>query len=193
MEQVARFVLAHRRLIAAGLVGLAVWSAITALTHEPGTRPVLVAADDLPGGRVLRAGDLSTRALPDDAVPIGALTDDEAVGRVLSGGMRAGEVVTDRRAIAPRDLGDGRVLAVVEVPAATGEVLRPGDRVDVLAVGDDGRAAATVAEGVELVTVRLRPDRDAAVLGIGADRDTAVDLARLSVTSRLNAVLAAAP
>lgn len=188
MQQAVLFVLAHRRIVAAVLVGLAVWSGLTALTRDPDTRDVTVVAHDLAGGTTLRASDLRSADLPRGAVPAGVMARDASVGRILSGGMRAGEVVTDRRAVDPRDLGNGLVLAAVEVPASAGEVLRTGDEVDVLAVGDDG-AADVVAEGTEVVTIRTDAERETTVLGIGADRRTATELARVSVTSRLTAVV----
>lgn len=188
MHQAVLFVLTHRRVVAAVLVGLAVWAALTALTRDPDTRTVTVVARDLPGGTTLRSGDLRTADLPRDVVPAGTVGAGAAVGRILSGGVRSGEVVTDRRAVDPRDLGDGLVLAAVEVPASAGEVLRTGDAVDVLAVGDDG-TADVVAENTAVVTIRTDPERETTVLGVGADRRTATELARVSVTSRLTAIV----
>jgi hypothetical protein len=80
------------------------------------------------------------------------------------------------------------VLATVEVPAATGELLRAGDAVDLLAVGDDG-AAHPLAEAVEVVTVRTDADRETAVLGVAAAPHVATRVARASVTSRVAAVV----
>ncbi len=188
MEQAARFVLAHRRLIAAALVGLSVWAALTALDRSPTTRAVLVAAHDLPSGTQVRSADLASVRLPGTVVPDGTIDEADITGRSLSGGMRAGEVFTDRRVVDPRDLGGGDVLAVVEVAAATGEMLRAGDAVDVVAVDDDG-AATTVLRAAEVVTVRTDETRDAAVLGLAATPEGATELARVSVTSRLSAVV----
>jgi len=190
MESVARFVLTHRRVLAATLAGLAVWSAITAVTHSPDTRAVVVATRDLGGGTIVRAADLQARRIPDQSVPDGTVTAGDVTGRALSGAMRAGEIFTDRRVVDPRDLGDGRVLATVEVPAATGELLRAGDAVDLLAVGDEGEAHP-VADGVEVVTVRTDAERETAVVGVAAAPAVATKVARASVTSRLAAVVVA--
>ncbi|GAA3542942.1 hypothetical protein AFL01nite_10400 [Aeromicrobium flavum] len=190
MESVVRFVLTHRRVLAATLAGLAVWSAVTAVTHAPDTRAVVVAARDLGGGRIVSPADLDVRRLPESAVPAGAVEAADATGRALSGAMREGEIFTDRRVVDPRDLGRGRVLATVEVPAATGELLRAGDTVDLLAIGDDG-TADRLAEAVELVTVRTDADRETAVLGVAAAPDVATRVARASVTSRMAAVVVA--
>lgn len=190
MEPVVRFVLTHRRVLAALLAGLAVWSAVTAVTRSPDTREVLVAARDLPGGATVRDADVATRRLPRASVPDGVVDRPAVAGRSLSGAMRAGEVFTDRRVVDPRDLGEGRVLAIVEVSAATGELLRAGDAVDLLAVGDDGRTD-TVAETLEVVTVRADRDREAAVLGVAAEPTEATAVARASMLSRLTAVVVA--
>lgn len=190
MEPVVRFVLTHRRVLAALLAGLAVWSAVTAVTRSPDTREVLVAVRDLPSGATVRDADVTTRRLPRSAVPDGTVDHPAVRGRSLSGAMRAGEVFTDRRVVDPRDLGSGRVLAIVEVSAATGELLRAGDAVDLLAVGDDGRTD-TVAEALDVVTVRADRDREAAVLGVAAEPGEATAVARASMTSRLAAVVVA--
>ncbi|MFH7323300.1 SAF domain-containing protein [Aeromicrobium sp. JJY06] len=190
MESAVRFVLTHRRVLAATLAGLAVWAAVTAVTRSPDTREVLVAARDLGSGATVLRSDLETRRLPDSAVPAGLAASPEIVGRALAGPMRAGEVFTDRRVVDPRDLGRGRVLSTVEVSSATAELLRPGDAVDLLAVAEEG-AAEPVAEAVEVVTVRSDPERETAVLGVAADPEVATLVARASVTARLAAVVVA--
>lgn len=188
MDQVARFVLTHRRSLAAVLVALAVWSGLSALTNAPDTVLVPVAARDLPGGAALTARDVTHRHVPRESEPAGLLDDDQIHGRAVAGAMRRGEMFTDRRVVDPRNLGQGRVLAVAEVPSATGEILRPGDRVDLVAVGDDGETAA-VATDVEVVTIRSASDRDAAVLAVAATPTAAAEVARVSVMSRITAVL----
>lgn len=188
MESVVRLVLTHRRVVAALLAGLAVWSAIAAVTHSPGTREVVVAARDLDSGATLSRSDLEVRRVPHDAVPAGVASLDEVAARALAGPMRAGEIFTDRRVVDPRDLGADRVLAVVEVSAATGELLRAGDAVDLVAVGDDA-TGGTVAEAVEVVTVSTDAERDAALIGVAAPPRVATAVARAAMTSRLAAVV----
>lgn len=188
MEPVARFVLTHRRVIAALLAGLAVWSAITAVTHSPGTREVVVASRDLDSGAAVARSDLEVRRLPHSAIPVGTVTASTITGRVLSGAMREGEIFTNRRVVDPRGLSADRVLAVVEVSAATGELLRTGDAVDLVAVSDDG-AGETVAKALEVVTVRTDPERDAALIGVAAAPRVATVVARAAMTARLAAVV----
>jgi Flp pilus assembly protein CpaB len=80
MESVIGFVLIHRRVIAATLAALAVWSGITAVTHSPDTRTVLVAARDLDGGRIVSRADLQVRRLPHAAVPTGTVGSQDVTG-----------------------------------------------------------------------------------------------------------------
>lgn len=188
MESVARFVLTHRRVIAALLAGLAVWSAITAVTRSPGTREVVVAARDLDSGAAVARADLEVRRVPEAAVPAGAVPASTITGRALSGAMREGEIFTDRRVVDPRDLGADRVLAVVEVSASTGELLRAGDAVDLVAVTEDG-AGDRIARALEVVTVRVAEDRDAALVGVAAPPRIATTVARAAMTARLAAVV----
>ncbi|HPU13521.1 MAG TPA: flagella basal body P-ring formation protein FlgA [Aeromicrobium sp.] len=188
MDQAIRKILIHRRLIAAILVGLSVATAISAITKTPDTRAVFVAARDLAGGKPVGQRDLVSRQLPVDAIPAGALKAEDLTGRVLAGSMRRGEVFTDRRVVNPRNLGRGQVLAVAEVPNATGELLRPGDRIDLVAVGDDG-GGRSVAAAVELVSIRVEPDRGSAVLGVATTEKLAAQIAQLSITHRLNATV----
>lgn len=190
METVVRFVLLHRRVLAALLTGLAVWAALSAVTRSPDTREVHVAARDLASGSTVRAQDVTTRRLPRSALPDGLIEASLVRGRSLSGAMREGEVFTDRRVVDPRDVGAGRVLSVVEVSAASGDLVRPGDAVDLLAVGEDGRSAR-LAPAVDVVTVRVDPDRDAAVLGVAATPASATKIARATMTSRIAAVVVA--
>ena len=148
----------------------------------------MVAARDLAGGKPVGRGDLVTRRLPVEATPAGVLKAEDLSGRVVAGSMRRGEIFTDRRVVDPRNLGRGQVLAVVEVPTATGELLRPGDRIDLIAVGDDG-AGETVATGAEVTMIRLQPDSGSAVLGVTTTEKLAVQIAEISITHRLNATV----
>src|SRR5690606_23924609 len=90
--------------------------------------------------------------------PDGALRDAAgAEGRLLAAPVRSGEAVTDVRLLGPALLdgwGDGLVASPVRVadPGVL-EFLRPGDRLDLIAVPVDGTAGATVvASQVPLLT-----------------------------------------
>lgn len=149
-----------RRFVAAGLVGVAGWSAVVALRPvEPDQgRVVLVAARDLAAGSRLGLGDLRQLRLPDAVVPAAAVTaEHELTGRVLAGPISAGELLTTTRVQGPGLLaGSTQSTALdpgtvaVAVPLADRAILpslRPGDRIRVLAVG----TGALIAEGTALV------------------------------------------
>jgi Flp pilus assembly protein CpaB len=138
-----RFVAARRRTLTALLVGLAVLSGLSAVRPPaPPTTAVLVAARDLPPGTALAAADLGRAALPARLVPTGALRPGAAVvGRLVAGAVRRGEPLTDVRLLGPALLA-GYAAGAVAVPlrfADPGAValLRPGDRIDVLAAPAD--------------------------------------------------------
>ncbi|HET8615232.1 MAG TPA: Flp pilus assembly protein CpaB [Actinomycetales bacterium] len=165
----------------AAVVGLTVLSQPAA----PGL-PVLVAAHDLAPGEVLAPPDVSLSSRSRAELPRGTLRSaDDAVGRVLSSGARAGEVLTDVRLVGPRlvdSLAAGEVAAPVRVADASAvSLVGPGDRVDVLVAVEGATSARTV---VRDATVLVRPRSEGAdgVLGAAAD-DSRGGLLVLSVGS----------
>lgn len=100
---------------------------------------VLVAAHDLAGGATVGAADVRPVSFAPDRVPAGALAAArQAVGQRLSGPVRRGEPITDARLLG-RGLATGLSSESVAVPVrladgGTTALLRPGDRVDLLAV-----------------------------------------------------------
>jgi len=113
----------------------------------------VVAARDLPVGRVLAAHDLSTRSVHRSQLPPGVATDRGAlVGRVVAVPVLDGTYLA-RRSVAPRRRTglDGvvprgmRAMRVVVTDALTP---RPGAAVDVLATYDPSSAGA---EGATIV------------------------------------------
>jgi pilus assembly protein CpaB len=161
---VQRFVAARRRTLTALLVGLAVLSGLSAIRPSPPpTVTVLVAARDLPPGTALAAADLGHAALPSRVVPAGALRPGAGVlGRLVAGAVRRGEPLTDVRLLGPALLA-GYAADAVAVPlrfADPGAValLRPGDRIDVLAAPADdpaGPPARVVAADIAVVVVAV--------------------------------------
>lgn len=190
----------HRRLLAAGLAAAAVAFALHAAEPEPPpTVPVVVAARDLPGGTRLGGGDLEIVDVLDGTAPDGALRETAgAAGRLLAGPVRAGEPVTDVRLLGPALLdgwGEGLVASPVRVadPGVL-EFVRPGDRLDLIAVPMDGAAgAAVVASQVPLLTVPPRSESavlaEGALLVVAVTPRQATALAEAAVTSRLSVVL----
>jgi Flp pilus assembly protein CpaB len=199
LRRFRRRLLVHRRGLAALLAALAVLLVVRATTAPPpALQPLLVAADDLPGGTVLAAGDLRTAQVPADAVPQGAVQEVEAAGRVLAAPLRSGEPVTDVRLVAPGLLVGypGAVLAPVRVAdAGAVALLGVGDVVDVVATSPESGEAEVVARGVPVVALPRESGSSMGLEGTGrlvvlaVDAPTAIALAEGSVASVLSVVL----
>lgn len=133
-----------RRPLATLFAAAAAWLALLTLRPDPPpTVRVLAAARDLPAGATLAPSDVRPVPFPAGAVPSGAIRSG-ATGRVLAGPMRRGEPLTDVRVIGDRLLrghGPGKVAAPVRIADAdTVRLVRPGDRIDVLAAPPEGSA-----------------------------------------------------
>ncbi|GAB3484086.1 SAF domain-containing protein [Nocardiopsis coralliicola] len=128
----------HRRGLAALCAGLALVGALLVVRPPPErVEHLVVAARDLSPLDPVAADAVRTARIAAAAAPDGALrTQQDAVGRLLTGPVRRGEVLTTARfADAPAaDYGPGLVAAPVRI-ADGGAValLAPGSRVDVLA------------------------------------------------------------
>lgn len=185
----------RRRLLAGGLAAAGAALGLEALSPAPPpTVDVLVAARPLAGGQTLTLDDVTPARFTPDTAPSRALAADELAGRVLAGPLDQGEAVTATRVIGPGLL-DGWDPNLVAVPvriADAGSVglLRPGDRIDLLATNVDGvDDAAVIAAGVPVLTIR--PDdtslgAEGALLVVGGTPEQAADLARAAVMSRLS-------
>lgn len=172
-----------RRPVAALSAALATGLGLLALRPSPPAAVrVLAAARDLPAGTVLRPDDVRPVALPPDAVPAGALRSD-AAGRTLAGPMRRGEPLTDARLLTGgllRGYGAGTVAAPIRIAdAGVARLLRPGDRIDVLAPpSPDAPFARTVVSSVPVVAVPKTPSaEEGALVVLAADRTQAAALA----------------
>ncbi|HSI92190.1 MAG TPA: SAF domain-containing protein [Jiangellaceae bacterium] len=198
--EAGRAALWHRRLLAAGLAAAAVALIIhAAQPTPPATTPVLVAARDLPGGATLTDADLATADVLPETVPDGALPDVSAgLGRLLAGPVRAGEPITDVRLTGP-SLVDGWGDDLVAVPVRIADpgvvtMVRPGDRIDLIAASMDGHTEAGVlAAQVPLLAVPAPADggllADGALLVVAVPIEQAAALAQAAVTSRLSVAL----
>lgn len=190
----------HRRLLAAGLAAGAVATALPVLAPPapPGTT-VVVAARDLAGGTLLTDALVRRVQLPEAVVPAGALPPGESLaGARTSGPVRRGEPLTDVRLVGPGLLaasGDPDLMAVPVrlADVASAGLLRPGDRVDVVAAGtapEGAGDAQVVAAGVAVLSVpQQEPAAEGALVVLAVSRSTALRLASAAVTSRLTAAL----
>lgn len=104
---------------------------------------VLVAARDLPSGRVLRESDLARREMPSAFVPGGALSVDaaaRAVGQQLVFALRRGDALVESH-LAGREgptlaarlqRGTRAVTVPVDEVSSQAGLVRPGDRIDLM-------------------------------------------------------------
>jgi Flp pilus assembly protein CpaB len=152
---------------------------------------VPVSARDLAAGTVLTAGDLDVAGYPADAVPAGVAADPgQLLRRVLAGGVRAGEPITDVRLVGAgltALLPEGQVAAPVRLAdLAVAGLVRTGDRVDVLATAPDAAAAVVVAGGALVLAASGADDKaGAGLLLIAVESDTAARLAAAATTATL--------
>ena len=164
---------------------------------EVTTAAVTVAAADLSAGAVLAAGDLVTAQLPEEAVPAGTTADPaELTGRLLAAPLRAGEPVTDVRLVGPglwSAVPPGQVAAPVRLAdLAVATLLRPGDRVDVLAAGDAGvQVVAIGALVLTAPTVAEDPPGSEGLLVLAVPPDAAGRLAAAAASATLTVTLGA--
>ena len=139
--------LRRRRPLAALFAAVALASAIQAVTAPPPPQVlVLVAAHDLASGTVLGPEDLTEVGFSPESVPDG-LADDPR-GRVLAAPLRSGEVVSDVRLVGAglADGYPGLTAVPVRLPdAGVVDLLRVGDRVDLIAADPRGDGADPVA------------------------------------------------
>lgn len=163
----------------------------------PPARTVLTAARDLPAGAVLGRGDLAAASYAPSNVPGGAVTDAGAiVGRTTTGPLRAGEPITDVRLLSGSLLEafPGRVAVPVRIAdRGAVELLRIGDRVDVIAADPQGASAPSlVASAAPVVAL---PDAQDASLASGGlvvlavHEETARELAGAAVSTYLSVAL----
>jgi len=181
-SRVARRALALVLVVIAGIIALGPRRAA-----EPGS-PVLVLTRDLPIGATIAGGDVDVGR--QTAVPDGAIAEPAtAVGRVLAGPTRRGEVLTDVRlagTVGP-DPGPGRVAVPVR-PAdpAIVDLLGAGMHVAVIAVDEDGSAELLAPDAVVLSiateSARGRGDRPV-VLAVPAE--TADRIAATALTGTI--------
>lgn len=184
------------RRAAAGL--LTVLALVIAVTSEPSgpQTEVLTAARELgPGGRLADA-DLRLTTVPAELAPPDALTSTgQAVGRSVTGPVGAGEILTDRRVLTDRTAGQirpgSRLVPVALQDAATMDLLRPGDVVDVVAQRK-ARAGEREDDGTPLVLARSATVAVAASAAAAGPRQQARTAMLAMTETEAHAVAAAA-
>jgi Flp pilus assembly protein CpaB len=196
-----------RRVLATLLAAAALLLAVrpppgaTAVVGQP-VVPVVVAGGDLPAGAVLAPDDVEVASWPPRLVPAGAFRSPaELTGRALAGAVRAGEPVTDVRLVGPgltASLPPGQVAAPVRLAdLAVAELVRAGDRVDVLATAPDAVDAQVVVSGALVLAPSALTDGGSAdpasptgLLLLAVATDTAARLAAAAASDTLSVTLA---
>lgn len=191
-----------RRALAAALALLAV---ALAFRGDPGREQVtvVVAARDLAPGVRLDVAAVRLAQIAARDAPTGALTEsDAALGHILAGAARSGEVLTDTRVLGPRlaqlsaGTPDARIVPIRLADNAVAGLLRVGDRVDVVAAGpaagpgEDDAPPDTLATDVAVVLVSdagTSRATDRMVL-VAMPAAQSVDVAAASLTSTLTVV-----
>ncbi len=162
-----RAVLRRRRPLAALFVAVALASGLQAVTAPPPPRVlVVVAARDLASGTILRPEDLTEVGFSAESVPDGLAVDP--LGRVLAAPLRSGEVVSDVRLVGPQltDGYPGLTAVPVRLPdAGVVDLLRVGDRVDLIAADPRGTAADPVVLDAPVLAIP-RPEPDSGPTGL---------------------------
>jgi Flp pilus assembly protein CpaB len=151
---------------------------------------VILTRFPLPRGAVLSTADLETTRVPRAFAQPKALSSiDEAVGRVLSGDVAAGEQLTRTRLVAS-EVGPlaGLVpegMRAITIAAPIPDGLASGDRIDVLATyGGEGRFY-TETVGFALEVLKIVAPGGGAFAPAGEGGSTVIVLASPDVVERL--------
>ncbi|GEM32467.1 hypothetical protein NN3_34740 [Nocardia neocaledoniensis NBRC 108232] len=207
-----RFALGNRPAWADALLARRVLAGALALTAlalfirgDPGDarREVVVAARDLSPGRLLTADDLRVERYESRSLPSGSVAEvTTLLGATLTGAMRTGEAFTDLRVVGPRlaaaaaGSADARIVPIRLADSAVAEVLRAGDRVDVVGVEEAGapgasKPARTLATDAAVVLVTAPGERRSGaerVVLVALDAEYATAVAGASLRTALTVV-----
>ncbi|NMN96587.1 RcpC/CpaB family pilus assembly protein [Antrihabitans stalactiti] len=165
---------------------------------------VVVARHDLQPGRVIVADDVVTVRYESGSLPGGVLRNaDDVIGRTLAGAMRSGEMLTDIAVLGPRlaeaavGSADSRVVPIRLADLGVAELLREGDRVDVLTASDEADSPAPPSAAIlatDAAVVLVAPTRGSQskserVVMLALPTPAAEAVAAASLTNALTVVL----
>ncbi|MCW4352067.1 RcpC/CpaB family pilus assembly protein [Hoyosella sp. YIM 151337] len=188
------------RRIAAGLLALA--GCVVALQAGGGNgQAVLVAARDIGAGEELTPTDVASATVGE--APATALGEaGQAIGQRTASPVRAGEVLTDARILTPHLIGEiagnapARAVPVRLADPAVAGLLRPGDRVDVLAESAHSRGGsdadsepAALAEDAAVLFIAHVSERSDPLVVLALEPPQALAVAAASMTSAITVTL----
>lgn len=196
-----------RHVLVAVAVLVAARGVVTELRPEPpATRPVVVAARALAAGDEVQANDLRVAQWP-VSLWAGAFMGDpsELVGRRLAVGIPVDVPVTSAHTVGPgvaSGAPPGSVVVIVPIiDAGVAAMLRPGDRVDLVATTTDPTGmhprAHVVARDVAVLAhpprdgggMLMAPQSDSALLVVAVAPAAATEVIAASAWSPLNVLL----
>ena len=163
-------------------------STIAGLFYYSHTREstAVVATRDLSVGTRIQDSDVAVRQVNPASVPLGVLrASEQAIGQVVSSPILEGQFVDARQVATSRNaslLGTGlnvpvgyRIIGLPIAPAAAvGGVLKPGDRVDVMAIPNPGKTVTLLEEPAP---APILIGKDVLVIALRTDQGTPVDQA----------------
>ncbi len=181
----------HRRSLAALAAAGCVLAIIGALSPAPeATVPVVVAARALDGSDPITDDDLTVAEMPSRLVPDESVSDPtDLVGRLLAAPVPRGAPVTSLGVISSSaSHAKGELLVPIHVRDRSAlQVVRSGDRVTIVAAGQDGNPV-TIAARVRVAQVPAT-ESDDGVLLVAAPEEIAQKLAAWSGSSDLGIAL----
>jgi pilus assembly protein CpaB len=171
-------------------------------SHGPAgeVRPVVVAIHELSPGSQLHPSDVQQRQWPAGLVPAMAVRDvSELDGKVLAGAASAGEPLTTLRLAGPelarQAVGDSNATSVPIrlADADVAKLLTPGQRVDVITVGEHASQPTVLATGATVLAV-LPPGAKSAtekgrLLLVAVPRSVATKLAAATLSQEVTVTL----
>jgi pilus assembly protein CpaB len=163
-------------------------------------RPVMVATHELNPGSQLHPSDVQQRQWPSELVPAMALRDmSELDGKVLAGAASTGEPLTTLRLAGPelaRQVVGGSDATSVPIRLGDADVARllaPGQRVDVITVGERVNQPTVLAVGATVLAV-LPPEPKSGtekgrVVLVAVPRSVATKLAAATLSQEVTVTL----
>ncbi len=126
---------------------------VTPTVQTTDTTAVLVVTKDIPARTVLKESDVDVKEVPTKLVPAGAVKSvDEAVGKIARVQLIPGEILVAERLAEPTATGKDVAFTmpedyvIVALPAtdllSQSNILKPGDKVDIMVSVDTGGNAA---------------------------------------------------
>lgn len=165
LDVLRRRVLLHRRALAACFAAVAVYAAVQAAAAPPApTRTVWTATHAVPAGTVLARSDLARTPHLAGHVPDGAVgAPARVIGHIVAAPLVRGQVIT--RGAVVHDHWPNARPGDVAVPVrltdpGVASLVRPGDRVDLVAADPQGGSAASVLVHDATVLAVPRPSAE---------------------------------